>query len=515
MKGREVRALTAQVARARSGAGIGTILGDVYIAVFSAAIAVAMAASIAGQLGTGLRAPEGAGTLDPGWLAPLIALAGFGGLLAVTARLGPLGVGTAGAVWWLPMPVDRRSLLRPAAGRWLVAGLLVGAVAAGIVLALVAAAVPTGAVLALTLAAAACVGALVVAATGLTQTMDITASRRRAVHLAFAGDLALLLAPVAGLVLSVTRPEPPDAAGLASGSVLVGVVAILAAGVVVAAVVLDARLERVRGADLRERGARAAYASGAAVSMDTRELGRAMSEASEPDARRRPLSFGWVTGPVSALASADLLVLLRSPRHVVQLVATACLPIAAVLSGLSALWLTAACLVGAGYVAALASAEGARRAEMAPVLDRTFGIDATTTRRTRLIVPVGVLLVWTVPVFAVIGAHAGDAAGWVALGIVAAPVWGAGAVRAAYRRPPDWSGPLVMTPGGALPPGVAGAIAKGPDITILGLIPTLIAFLTGVVSPTLVFAQLAVTAIMCAIAAHVPAKHPRSGSTSA
>ena len=53
---------------------------------------------------------------------------------------------------------------------------------------------------------------------------------------------------------------------------------------------------------------------------------------------------------------------------------------------------------------------------------------------------------------------------------------------------------------GALPTGVASVIARGPDVLVIGLLPTWIAILLRTVSPTLLLVQavLAVVAVLIA-----------------
>src|SRR5699024_10632013 len=56
-------------------------------------------------------------------------------------------------------------------------------------------------------------------------------------------------------------------------------------------------------------------------------------------------------------------------------------------------------LIG-GYVAALATGEGARLAEVAPVLDRSFPLEAVMVRRVRVLWPLLVLSLWNLLVSA-------------------------------------------------------------------------------------------------------------------
>jgi hypothetical protein len=95
---------------------------------------------------------------------------------------------------------------------------------------------------------------------------------------------------------------------------------------------------------------------------------------------------------------------------------------------------------------------------------------------------------------------AGRPVGWLALAVASAPVWAAAAVRAAYRSAPDWSGPLVSTPAGALPGGFAAVLARGPDVVVLGLLPVWVAVLVGRTGPVLLGAQLLFSVVAVLVA---------------
>lgn len=487
-----VRRFTAAAGRTRAGAGMGSLLSDVYYAVIMLAIAVGVALGVAQQLRvvlppapavaapTGLNLPTLVTVLVAGLVGVLVSLAG---------RLGPVAAGGAEASWWLSLPVGRRGLLRPAARRLPV----VAAVSGAVVVALL-----DGGLLAddggrvLRAAAAGALGAmLLVLAAALVQSVGV--ARRRT---SLVGDLVLAAAPLVavGLTLAGTRlPALP----VPSWLVLAAVVLVVAA----VAALVDRRLDRMPARTLRESGSVVTQAVGAVVSMDSRELGRALSAGVEAPARRRTSRLRTVRGAASALVTADLVLLRRSPRHVVQLVVAALLPLLATV--VPQLASPGAVLLGvllAGTVAQSATAEGARRGEMAPVLDRALPLPARTVRRLRMVVPAAVMLVWNLVVFAGLGRWAADVPAWLALAVAGTPVWAAGAVRAAYRPAPDWTKPLVATPMGALPTGVASVIARGPDVLVLGLLPTWIAILLRTVSPTLLLVQavLAVVAVLLA-----------------
>jgi len=497
--GREVRRLTTATARTRGDAGFGALLGDVYYAFISTAIGIGLALGVVNSMRDALppepAVPVAGPDLSVPSLAALAVLGLIGVLLSLAGRLGPVGVGGAEATWWLSLPVDRRGLLRPAAIRL---PLLAGAVSA-IVLALLDLGLPTEGSLsvsgALRVGAVGGLGAVVlVLLAGVGQSLG--AVRRR---IASVGNVLIGLVPVLALLGAfygwrldrVPAPAP----------VLIPVLAVVVVG---AALLLDRRLVRIPARDLRDSGSVASQAVGAVVSLDSRELGRALTDGAAPTRRRRVARFRWVRSAETALVAADLAVFLRSPRHVLQVLAAACVP--AVVVGVHQIanpGVLATSFVVAGYVAMVATAEGSRRAEMAPILDRLLPLSAARVRQLRMLVPSAVMLVWSLAAFAAVAKLQGGLSGWLVLGLLSTPVWAGAAVRSAYRPSPDWSGPLVSTPAGALPVGIGGVLARGPDVVILGLVPVLIAIVLGFVTTPVLLGQVFTSAIAIAVCAHV------------
>jgi hypothetical protein len=495
---RSIRRYTAQVARRRSGAGIGEVLGDVYYAVVTTAIGLGVALGVAGQLRTALpHVPDQA--LSTGISLPTVvavaAVVVAGAVLSLGARLGPVGAGGAEATWWLGSPVDRRGLLRPTARRLPLAGVIGGVVVALLDGGLLADH-GVGHVLSIGATAGLSCAALVLLA-GLAQSRGVP---RRTT--AVVGDLVIAAAPVLALAAALAGwrvAALPD--------VPVAVLAVLALAVGGLAWWLDTRLGRIRGRHLRESGSVATQAAGAVVSLDSRELGRALSDSAARPRRRRVRRMRLVRGPLSAVVVADLTVLLRSPRHLVQLVVSALVPVVVVITPqlAGALGVVVAVLVS-GYVGMLATAEGARRAEMAPIVDRLLPLSAARVRRVRLVVPGVAMLLWSAVAFAAVGRWEGDVAGWLLLGVASAPVWAGAALRGAYRPAPNWQGPLVATPMGALPGGVAGVLSRGPDVAVLGMMPVVICVALGTVVPALVLIQVVASAIALAFGSSTSTK---------
>lgn len=492
---RSIRRYTARAARARAGASVGALLTDVYTAVTSVVISVLVVLGVVQQLGEALPpAPpvEAPGGLSLPALVGVLLLAAVGALLSTAGRLGPVGAEGAQAAWWLALPVDRRGLLRPAAARGPVVAALAGAAVVVVLDAGLLAVSGSGLVRSGLLGAL--VAAVVVLLAAVAQSRGVP--RRRT---AVAGDLVLVAAPLLAAAVVLTGRTP---ATLPSPSWGVVVVAAVVAGLLAALV--DARLGALPGRTLREGGSAATQAVGAVVSLDSRELGRALTGGAAASVRRRTSRLRTARGPATALVTADLVVLRRSLRHVVQLVVAAGLPVlvTVVPQLASPVGVLVAVLLG-GWMAASASAEGARWAEMAPVVDRLLPLEARTVRRLRMVVPGIAVLAWTLVAFAAVGTWAGYPLDWLVLGVAAVPVWAAAAVRAAYRPAPSWDKPLVATPAGALPTGVLAVVARGPDLVAFCLLPLWISIGLHTVTTLAVSAQLVLSVVAVLVASSV------------
>ena len=112
----------------------------------------------------------------------------------------------------------------------------------------------------------------------------------------------------------------------------------------------------------------------------------------------------------------------------------------------------------------------------------------------------------TIDPFTLLAWRFGEVAGHLELGLLAAPMWAAAAGRGASRPIPDFSGPLIMTPMGAIPPGLSAVVARGPDLAVVGSIPVIIALVTGRVTMSLLGMQ----AVCTAVALYVAVRHPRA-----
>jgi len=84
---------------------------------------------------------------------------------------------------------------------------------------------------------------------------------------------------------------------------------------------------------------------------------------------------------------------------------------------------------------------------------------------------------------------------------------GAGSIRAAIRTQPDWSAPPVETPFGPVPRAQLGSLLRGLDVTILAMIPLMVALYLGYVPPLVAVVQLVFSAGIVLVVALSRPKH--------
>ncbi|WP_209313719.1 DUF6297 family protein, partial [Blastococcus sp. TF02A_35] len=307
---------------------------------------------------------------------------------------------------------------------------------------------------------------------------------------------AAVLAAVPALARSAGGLLPPDLPGVPPSAALV-----LLAAAVVLVLLADRGLGRIGAGSLRSTGATASYASASAVSMDFRDLGRALG--GRPRAPRRPRRFTRVVGPSQAVVAADLLLLARSPWQLGQLVAAVALPVLAVRTeGLDRLPVAGAVGLLLGWLAAaVAVGHPARQAQAAPALDRLLPLSPARVVAARCVVPALALAVVCGCGGLLIGQGSGDAAAWALLALGTVPAWTAASLRGAYRPELDWAGPVVSTPMGIIPAGAAATTVQGVDVGLLGSLPLVAALLLGGhPGPGLLAAQWGWAAALCGLA---------------
>jgi hypothetical protein len=500
LDGRQVRRLTRRSAAQRAVTTWWTRLEDAWSTAASVAIGLAVLggwlASVRDEIAS--RAPVSDTPLPSSVTAAVTLVVAGAALVSLLDRLGPISAGPAAAAWWLPLPADRRNLLRGDLVR--VAGFCAGAVAVlGTPLTLVWADRPAHAPGGAAVVAWSAVAAGLAGAVALRQTRGhngglATGAGAVAVAVSAVAAVPATVPALAGTVGRLTALDLPAIPLPATLAVVAAALLILVAA--------DRGLGRIGAGSLRTLGSTSAYASASVFSMDTRDLGRALARARRRSPAR-PRRFRRVTRAWQAVAAADLVLLTRSPWQVGQLVVATAIPVLAIrtegLDRLPAVG-TAGLLLG-WLAAAVAVGHPARQAHASPALDRLLPLSPGRLLAARCVAPATVLTVVCGCGGLLIGQGSGDAAAWTALALGTVPVWTAASLRGAYRPELDWSGPVVSTPMGALPAGIGATLVQGVDVGLVGSLPMIAAILLGgSPSPVLVGVQWAWAGTLAAAA---------------
>lgn len=407
-----------------------------------------------------------------------------GVLLRGLTAVGPVVATHADQAWLLSTPVERGGLLR---GRYVLA-VLAGCGPAAVVL-----------VLASTVAGADGVGigtaalagvALAVAAAGLT-----TMAQPRPALRAFvtrAGDV-LMLATLP-ILIAVVSGHPIGGSGwLDSSAVAAGAAALLVAAVLLVAVG-GSRLARLTLPEMVAGGELLLGLAGAASAMDIALIGEIVQARKFRLLGARPSRRGRGTGP-SALLDRELRRLLRSPGRLVAFVALCIIPPVLHQAGLVSVVPIISGLIG--YLAVRWAASGLRRAWRSDGLRRSLPFPAGT-----LIYCLGGPASLLAIVWAVVASFSTELPPPLAVIAVAAAII-AGVLRSACAKPPNYNGPLVTSPMGAIPPGMVSALVRGPDFALAGTV------LLALHVPT--FLQLIVPLILLGIAVMMAGRAASSG----
>ncbi|SFO73280.1 hypothetical protein SAMN05660464_0824 [Geodermatophilus dictyosporus] len=505
LSGAAVRRLTRRATAARADTTVAARLAEAWGSLVSVAIGVAVLAGTVASLRervTLAGAPATATVLPAGVTAALAAVLALAGLVVALDRLGPVSSTPAAAAWWLPLPAGRRDLLRGELGR-VVAAVAGTAAVAALPLALTLTDAPSLGGVAAVLAGTAGTAAALVGAVALGQTRG-GGGRAAPVAGAVAVGLAAAAVGSATVLAATGGGELPPLPGLPAGwAVLPGAAAVLLlAGAL-------AGLGRLGAGQLRALGATSQYASASALSLDTRDLGRALA-ARSPREPRRGRRFPRVAGAWQAVVAADRTALGRSPWHLGQVAVAVAVPVlVARTDGLGALPVAVWGACAAGWaLAAVAAGHPARQAQLVPALDRLLPLSAAGVTVARAVVPLAVLAVVTTLTGLLIGVAGGTPALWTGLCAATAPAWAAAALRGAFRPEVDWSGPVVSTPMGALPTGVGATLVQGVDVGLVGSLPLAAALVSGGPTPLWLAVQLGWSVLLCAGALALVARRP-------
>jgi hypothetical protein len=509
LSGTAIRRTTRRAAAARAETTLWTRIGDTLGTATSVGVGIAVVggglASLRKKIAATPLTVHGA-PLPPAFAAAVAAVLAVAGLLLVLDRLGPVSSTPAAAAWWLPLPADRRGLLAGDLAR--TCGAVVGtALVLVIPVAFALPSSPTAGGVLTSLGLAVALAGAAVGGTALLQTRGLGGRLG-----GLAGAVAVLAAVAAAVAgtAGALGVRIPSLSHLPAPPLWTTAVVALVAALLLAGAFLG--LQRLDAGRLRASGVTTQFATASFFSLDTRDLGRALS--SRPRVPRRSRRFRRVHGPVAALVARDLVVLARGRWQLGQLVTALAVPVlVARTAGLGdlpvAVWL--GCVLGWSLVAIAAGHPG-REAQAAPELDRLLPLSAVEVLRARLLVPVALSAVVCTATGLLIGLGTGAVALWALLGLAVAPGWAAAALRGAFRPEPDWAGTVMATPFGPSPVGVGARLVQGPDVGIVSSLPVLVALLRGAPTGELVAVQLLLSVVLAAgavaLLAHRQGKRP-------
>jgi hypothetical protein len=491
------------------------IAGAIYYAIVVVGIALGVFGQpIFGFFGivlSGTTAAAGVARTFSSVVAPAAALALTGALLRVLLRIGPIWLPAVEVAWLLRAPVKRGSLFL---GRLLavsIVSVLLMATIACIVAAVSPPITPFGLVAVCALGVA--TGLVVVAVGVLLQYVGESAERvGSAVGSVMSGigviaSAAVLLpsSSVLGTVRDVLDWSGPWGWYVLAAHGGFGAIVGLVGGLLLAVLSVVALMwvaPRVRHGAVADASARTAIIVGAATVLDPGALAPA-AEARRVG-RRRPRGRLPKWRSLFALVGQDLLVLRRRLDRLIAAVVVALSPgLALALTGggrASAIFAGLVLLLAGTWAAGVTTGPAGREANAAG-LARLLAVPKTQLRTVRLVLPAVIGALWGIGTTAVLGAllH-GPLLLWMLMGLLAAPGWALGAIRAASRGPVRNDLPVLSTPMGLIPTGPLLWLFTGLEVSAVVTLPIWIAVGLGEVNSNLLLAQLAVSVVAIGVA---------------
>ncbi len=470
---RSVRAWMRKTRRRHADRSFWQVFENVYLVIFTLAMVGATGGNVVRHLNENAARCTSTACLDLAYYLPWILVPL---LVATTLRMllsvGPVSASRAAGFWLLATPVNRAALLRPAYW-WMIASVAVaGALASVISWALLGAQLrsigESSVLTASLLVGAACVtvwaqqSAVRTKWTLRVADLLLIAAAIPAVWLAAQRE-STAQSQTANVVLTLEDVRSVDSwlTGEAARFLVVGLVCLV---VVLALVIVTARtLDRLNRTTVIAGGELLAGLAGAASSLDISMLadvvaGRHWRLKGRARSRRGRGSRG------GALVYREFLRILRWPRRLIIGLALLVVPYSVAGTGLQVLVPVAAAF--AGFIAVRPLMDGLRSVCRSTGLVRALGMDLRELRVIMAVVPAGFTVLWALLAFPALGDAAATFA--VAAGIIA------GCVRQASARPPSYSGPLVASPMGAIPPGMFSQPIRGFDLLLLCLAPVLL-----------------------------------------
>ncbi|MGA4508800.1 DUF6297 family protein [Propionibacteriaceae bacterium G1746] len=457
--------------KGRATRNIWQALGDAYVAVFALAMVLAMVVSALVRAQS-LAADCGSAACQSGrGLLPWAAMFGVFALVLVLARIfGPVLASAAEGFWLMEAPVSRRSLLVPRLVSAVAIAFIGGAALGALVSTLTGS--PGEAIIIWTVATglgAAGLIAFAAAEQGFERTWVVRVVQT-VLGLAALAALLLVVAVAAGYV------QP--GLGRTGTELLALVVAGLGLLLLVGGLVIGIhRLDYIRRARLVSGGNLVSGLQGAAYALDF-ALMRDILVTREANERGfvKP-TRGRATG-LRALVMRDLQRLVRFPKPLFTLVASAVVPYAVQALGLgrlvvpiSAIVLMAALIPFFNTLRVLSRSKG-----LARMLPFTTG----EIRTAASIVPGVLALLWAVLVTPAFMGVAGaprlgsDPVETAMIAVVTAAAGFVGAIRWVSARPANYQAPMVATEMGAMPPGLMFNLIRGFDVIAIITFPVLL-----------------------------------------
>lgn len=383
--------------------------------------------------------------------------------LAAAQAVGPVMVTPATGAWLLTTPIDRQPLLRSRL-------VLAGAVAAPACLVTVAA---IGLLAGLSYGSIAVLSAIAAIA-GAGATAAATAWQPDGGRTTLRLALMLGVATACWMLLIALDAEPPTTVDWLTGPpgwTILGALVLITALLIRRAV---AGLPRLLRAHLVPGGSLLASLSGALAGLDlTLAYDVLVARRWRNAATVRPVRGG--PGGAWALVWRDIVRLRRSPGAVATLAASLLVPYVVVRLGLADTVVLASGL--AAFVGGLWSFSALRTTGRNPGLVRCFPMSLAAVRAATLVVPGGVLLLWSLATAPAVGRSLDDATATdaVMVSVAAGTAALAAIARWLLAGPPDYSQPLVSSPAGAVPISLIGSTLRGFDVLALGIVPLLVA----------------------------------------
>lgn len=441
-------------------------VSESYVMVFSIVVIGAMIGSAIVDAQNQASSCESAGCLAARGLLPWAAAAGVMAIALMASRLfGPVLASGAEGFWLMESPMDRRRLL---VGRFFKAiglAFLMGAIVSALVAAL------TGSSLAQIgiWAASAGLGAAgLTAFAALEQTFDrkaLVVAAQALVGLAAVGVLGILVASAADWIQ--INPDVDGRLAMIVGGL--GLLLLIGAGAAA-----WSRLREIRRARLTSGGSLLRGLQGAAFALEFALIRDILVQNKYKEKGHVNPTRGSGSG-TTALVMRDVQRLFRNPVALLIFLATIIIPYAVQALGLQALNVL---ISGIALMAALIPFMNSLRViSRTKGLARLFPFGTSQLRRSTMVVPAMLAVVWATLAIPAFAGLTGDVrlSLWTAItnAVVAALAGFLGAIRWVSAAPASYSGPLVATGTGAMPPGLMFSMIRGFDMIALVAFPLL------------------------------------------